>query len=125
MLQIRNTPDKDCNLSPAQIVFGRPLQDAFSFVNRATKFDNPAVHPMWRDTWKAKEDALKVRFVRSFEHLNSHAHNLPKLNPNDRVFVQNQSGPHPNKWDRSGGVVEINTFDQHVIKLDGSGRLTL
>ena len=37
LLKIRNTPDKDCNLSPAQIVFGRPLQDAFSFVNRATQ----------------------------------------------------------------------------------------
>ena len=80
---------------------------------------------MWRDTWKAKEDALKVHFVRSSEHLDSHAHNLPKLNPNDRVFVQNQSGPHLNKWDRLGVVVEIKPFDQHVIKLDGSGRLTL
>ena len=34
MLQLRNTPDPDCKLSPAQILFGRPLRDAFSFVDR-------------------------------------------------------------------------------------------
>ena len=34
MLQLRNTPNPDCNVSPAQIVFGRPLRDALSFVNR-------------------------------------------------------------------------------------------
>ena len=33
MLQLRNTPDQDCNISPAQIVFGRPLRDTPSFVN--------------------------------------------------------------------------------------------
>ena len=27
MLQLRNTRDPDCNLSPAQIIFGRPLRD--------------------------------------------------------------------------------------------------
>ena len=34
LLQLRNTPDPDCNVSPAQIIFGRPLKDAFSFINR-------------------------------------------------------------------------------------------
>ena len=29
MLQLRNTPDPDCKLSPAQIVFGRPLRCFF------------------------------------------------------------------------------------------------
>ena len=42
MLQIRNTPDPDCKLSPAQIIFGRPLRDAFSFVNRSVQFENPS-----------------------------------------------------------------------------------
>ena len=79
MLQLRNTPDNDCKVSPAQIVFGRPLRYAFSFVNRGIKFDNPAIHPMWREVWKAKEEALRTRFVKSVEDLNSHAHYLPKL----------------------------------------------
>ena len=29
LLQARNTPDPDCNISPAQVVFGRPIRDFF------------------------------------------------------------------------------------------------
>ena len=39
--------------------------------------------------------------------------------------MQNQCGPHPNKWDKSGVIVECKPFDQYIIKIDGSGRLTL
>ena len=28
LLQLRNTPDRECNLSPAEVLFGRPLKDA-------------------------------------------------------------------------------------------------
>ena len=67
LLQLRNTPDPDCNVSPAQIIFGRPIQDAFSFVNRIEKFSNPAVHPVWHESWSSKETALRTRFTRSSE----------------------------------------------------------
>ena len=40
LLQLRNIPDPDCDLSPAEIVFGHPLRDAFSFVNRLATFSN-------------------------------------------------------------------------------------
>ena len=33
LLQTRNTSDPDCNISPAQVVFGRPIHDAFSFTS--------------------------------------------------------------------------------------------
>ena len=42
----------------------------------------------------------------------------------NRVFVQNQSGPHPNNWDKSGVVVECKNFDQYLVKIDGRGRVT-
>jgi len=48
ILQLRNTPDPDCDLSPSQIVFGKPLRDAFSFLNRLDKFTNPHILPTWR-----------------------------------------------------------------------------
>ena len=123
MLQLRNSPDKDCHLSPAQIIFGRPLRDAFSFVNRELKFQNPAVRSVWRDAWRLKEEALMHRFIRSVERKNE-GHNLSNLNLGSRVFVQNQHGPHPNKWDKSGVIVECKPFDQYLVKIDGSGRLT-
>ena len=40
LLQLRNSPDPDCDLSPVEIVFGHPLRDAFSFVNRLATFSN-------------------------------------------------------------------------------------
>ena len=43
LLQVRNTPDPDCNISPAEIIFGRQIRDSFSFVNRLPKFDNPHI----------------------------------------------------------------------------------
>ena len=119
------TPDPDCKVSPAQIVFGRPLGDAFSFINRCAKFENPAVHPLWHDGWKAKEQVLQVLFVKSVENLHVHSHPLPRLSIGDCVFVQNQVGSHSKKWDRSGIVVECKDHDQYTVKLDGTGRLSL
>ena len=65
ILQVRNTPDPDCNISPAEIVFGRPIRDAFSFISRCPKYNNPAIHPTWRRTWQLKEEAMKCRFTRN------------------------------------------------------------
>ena len=65
MLQLRNTPDPDCNLSPAQILFGRPLRDAFAFASRLEKFSNHNILPLWRDAWKLKENALCQLFHRT------------------------------------------------------------
>ncbi|KAK2563731.1 Uncharacterized protein P5673_012717 [Acropora cervicornis] len=112
MLQLRNTPDPDCNISPAQIVFGRPLRDTLSFVNRLEKFSNP------------NEGALRSRISRTTESLKEHSQPLRPLALGERVFIQNQQGTSPNKWDRSGIVVESSGHDQYRVKVDGSGRLT-
>ena len=125
ILQIRNTPDPDCKVSPAQILFGRPIRDAFAFINRGVKFTNPAINPTWKQAWQAKEEALRVRFVKSFEAVNAHSKPLPELSPGDHVFIQNQVGQHPNKWDRSGVVVESKGHHQYLVKVDGTGRLSL
>ena len=125
ILQLRNTPDPDGNLSPAQIIFGRPLRDTLSFVNRLEKFTNPHIRPLWREAWSAKEDALRARFTRTTEKLEAHSRPLRPLLVGERVFLQNQQGPHPTKWDRSGVIVESLSHDQYPVKVDGSGRLTL
>ena len=124
MLQLRNSPDPECKLSPAQILFGRPLRDAFSFLNRCSKFDNQHINPIWREAWQSKEKALRTRFARTAEKLNVSSRELPKLIAGQRVFVQNQEGPHPNKWDRSGIVLESLGHHQYNIKIDGTGRIT-
>jgi len=62
MLQMRNTPDHNGNVSPSQIVFDRQLRDAFAFANRLEKFDNANIRLTWRDAWQKKEIALRQRF---------------------------------------------------------------
>jgi hypothetical protein len=124
ILQLRNTPDPDCNISPAQIIFGRPIRDEFSFMNKLEKFSNPNVRPLWREAWAAKEDALRTRMTRSTEKLTAHSRALRPLRIGEHVFLQNQTGPNANKWDKSGIVVDALDYDQFWVKVDGSGRLT-
>jgi hypothetical protein len=124
MLQLRNTPDPDCNISPAEVVFGKPLNDAFSFINRLEKYTNRNIRPLWRHAWAAKEEALRTRVAQSMESLKEHARPLRPLATGERVFLQNQHGNNPNKWDRSGTVMESLGNDQYWVKVDGSGRLT-
>ena len=71
-----------------------------------------------------KELALRKRFVRWSERHNEHTKNLKPLRIGDRVFVQNQEGPHPRKWDRSGLVVDVLPHCKYRVKIDGSGRVT-
>ena len=125
MLQIRNTPDPDCNISPAQIVFGRPIRDAFSFVNHCSKFSNPSMHPEWRKAWSLKEKAMRYRMTRTCEKLNEHSRQLPLLQVNDHVFIQNQHGAHPSKWDKSGKIIDVKPHNQYLVKVNGSGRVTV
>jgi hypothetical protein len=124
MLQLRNTPDQDCNISPAEIVFGRPIKDAFSFCNRTKVFFSPSISPNWKETWAIKEQALRKRFVRWSERHNERAKYLRPLKVGDRCFVQNQHGPYQKKWDRSGLVVDVLPHNKYAIKIDGSNRLT-
>jgi len=126
MLALRNTPDPDCKLSPAQILFGRQLRDGMPKINGyAQKFDDPNIRPLWRDAWALKEDALRIRYARTYEALHEHSRPLPPLRSGDRVYLQNQVGNFPKKWDRSGTILETRDHDQYIVKVDGTGRLTL
>jgi len=126
MLALRNTPDPDCKLSPAQILFGRQLRDGLPTINGSVpKFFDHNIRPLWRDAWASKEDALRTRYARTYEALGEHSRPLPPLQPGDRVYLQNQVGNFPKKWDRSGTILESRDHDQYVIKVDGTGRLTL
>ena len=59
------------------------------------------------------------------ERLSEHTVNLPPLKVSDYVRIQNQVDPHPNKWDKTGVVVEVRQFHQYVVRVDGSVRVTL
>ena len=126
MLQLHNSPNPDCNI-PSQIIFGCPLRDTLSLVEQLEKFSNPNVNPLWHQAWAAKEEALCSQISCTTESLKEHLGSLWPLvlQLGERVFLQNQQGTSPNKWDRTGIVVESPGRDRYRVKVDGSGCLTL
>jgi len=126
LLMLRNTPDPTCKLSPAEVIFGRRLRDSLPGISKeVSTFDNPHIARRWKEAWNLKEHSLKERYVRSVESLKQHTRPLEPLRIGDKVFVQNQTGNNPTRWDRSGIVIEARDFDQYLVKVSGSGRLTL
>ena len=130
ILQLRNTPETDSKLSPAQILLGRTLRDSLPLRPPipfcTTVFDpDSAVSWVWKDAWSAKEHALKTRLARQVEKLEVGSHALKPLDIGDIVRLQNQAGNHPTKWDKTGTVVQIGDNDQYIVMVDGSRRLTL
>lgn len=120
MLQYRNTPDPTTGISPAQCIFGRQIRDFIPV--HPGKFEP---HPIWQATMSEREGALRHRHMKQAERLHLHTKRLPPLKVGDQVRVQNQTGPHPLKWDKTGTVIEVRQFDQYVVRVDGSRRVTL
>ena len=119
ILQCRNCPDKGTKLSPAECVFGRPTRDFIPILpGRYTS------HSTWRETLKTRDEALRNRHMRTAERWSEHTKRLPPLQEGDKVRVQNQTGAHPTKWDKTGTVIEVRQYDQYVVKIDGSGRMS-
>ena len=122
----RNTPDPTCKLSPAEIIFGRNLRDTLPRIDKKTNvFHNAGLRPEWRDAWKQKEEALRTRYHGCQQRLAEHSRDLPALFPGDMVSIQNQTGRRPTKWERTGTIVETRDHNKYIVKVDGSGRLTM
>ena len=120
ILQYRNTPDPDTKLSPAQCIFRRPTKDFIPILPGRYK-----PHPTWSDTLAAREEALRNRHMKAVEGWSKHTRKLPPLAVGNHVRIQNQTGPHPTKWDKTGIIIEARQFDQYVMRVDGSGRVTI
>ena len=120
VLQYRNTPDRDTKLSPAMCIFGRQIRDFIPVLPGKYK-----PHETWYETLKLRESALQHRHMRAHDQLSEHTRRLHPLRVSDHVRIQNQTGNHPLKWDRTGVVVEVRQFDQYVVRVDGSNRTTL
>ena len=123
LLQYRNTPDPSTGMSPAMILFGRKIRDKIPIPPGTSWFENPQVSPVWQRTWRAREDALRIRYAKQIDKLQAHTRDLGILPVSADVSMQNLCGNHPTKWDRSGRVIEHLPHDQYLVRMHGSGRI--
>ena len=120
VLQYRNTPDKDTKLSPAMCIFGRPIKDLIPILPGRYQ-----PHPVWKESLSAREQALRNHHKANHERWKEHTRHLPPLSVGDHVRLQNQVGNHPNKWDKTGVIIEVRQYHQYIIRMDGSNRITI
>lgn len=119
LLQWRNTPSPDLGLSPAQLLYGRRLRDLLPSLSAAHR-----LRPEWQLLAHDREVALAKRHLRNVERFNEHATSLPELPIGQTVAVQNQHGPRPNRWDKTGVILDRDDR-QYVVRMDGSRRCSL
>ena len=120
LLQYRNTPLRDIALSPSQLLYGRNLRDFLPSFSEAHK-----IRPEWLMVAEDRERALAKRNIMNMERYNEHTRELPELQVGDSVALQNQTGPRPNKWEKTGVIIEKLPNRQYTIRTDGSRRCTL
>ena len=120
VMQYRNTADRDTGRSPAQVIFGRELRD---FLPAPLSRYRP--QQQWLMQQEDRENALRKRALQNTEKLDMHTRNLAPLEVQDTVQVQNQVGFKASRWDVTGVIVEVKSHDQYLVKIHGSGRMTL
>lgn len=116
----RNTPDPTTKMSPAQVIFGHQLRGPVP-----TLQGKYLPSPTWQADNAHREATLRHRHAKTLETWTEHSRGLHPLSIGNHVLVQNQSGPFPTKWDKTGVVVETLPYLQYRIRIDGVGRSTL
>ena len=127
LMTYRNTADRDTGLSPAETLYGRPLKDFLPYTPRGAVEQRRRI-PMqrtWTDLMTHRETALAARSTRDHEKWSATTKSLPPLRIGDHVFLQNQSGNYPKRWDKRGVVIEVLQNHQYRLRVDGSRRVTL
>lgn len=120
MLAYRNCPDPITKVSPAMAVFARPIREMVPVLPGKLR-----LHPYWDSLLDDRERALTIRGDRELAKWSLHTRPLPALSVGDPVRIQNQTGQFPRRWEKTGIVVEVKQFNQYVVKMAGSGRVSL
>ena len=112
LLQYRNTPSRKDGVSPAQKLYGRPVQDSLPAHRRSFS-------PEWQRKTAEVEQQLADTLKNSVQCYNAHARPLPDIHVGSSVAVQN---PQTKLWDIYGTVTEIGPHRRYYIKTH-SGRV--
>ena len=116
----RNTPVADLNMSPAVMLYGRPIRDHLPAL-----LTSHSIRPEWSDIRNLREAAFAKRHMRNENFYNHGTKQLAPLRVGDSVQVQNQHGSMPRRWHTTGKIVEVLDHQQYRVRVDGSNRITL
>ena len=115
LLLHRNTPPPDIGASPAELLFGRSINDHLPSPNQIRK--------EWSELADAREKASMKRQYNV--NRNQRDNPLKPLQTGDIVTIQNQHGNQPLRWHNTGTIIESLPNRQYRILIDGSRRTTL
>ena len=112
LLQYRNTPSRWDGVSPAQKLFGHPIQDTLPAHRRAFSAE-------WqRQSTEVEQQTLETTEAMKIAY-NQHARPLPDLTVGTMVAVQN---PDTKYWDIYGVITDIGHHRRYFVKTQ-SGRV--
>ena len=106
LLQYRNMPSRKDGLSPAQKLFGQPIQDTLPAHRRSFS-------PEWQKHMHEAEQQATNVLDQSETFYNTHAHSLPDIHVGSTVALQN---PQTKLWDIYGTVVAVGPHRRYHIK---------
>ena len=78
----------------------------------------------WTELAKRREQSFLKRHYLKVEDLSKGAKRLKPLNQGDHVYIQDQHGKTPTRWNKSGVVLECLNNDSYLVKVDGSNNVT-
>ena len=116
LLEYRNTPLPDVNLSPAQILFHRQLKDAIP-----THRKQYHLHKEWVIAANKREQIFAHKNKAIQLYYDKKTRLLPELPVGTKVLIQGKN----KKWTKQGEIVEALKYRQYQVKVYGSGRITL
>ena len=116
LLQYRNTPSLRDRPSPAQKLFGQPIQDTLPAHRRAFA-------PQWQTSAEEAERHVVTQAEQVKHYYNQHARALPEIHIGSNVAIQNTI---TKLWDIYGIVTAIGphrhyyveTFSGHVLLMN-------
>ena len=106
LLQYRNTPARRDGLSPAQKLFGQPIQDLLPAHRRAFA-------PQWQKSAEEAERRALSHSNKIEQYYNQHARELPEIRIGSKVAVQNNT---TKRWDTYGMVTAIGPYRRYYVK---------
>jgi len=106
LLQYRNTPSRKDGLSPAQKLYGHPIQDTIPAHRKSFELE-------WQQSKMEASAKSTAHMESSRRYYNAAAHSLPEIVVGTNVAVQN---PQTKLWDTYGMVTAIGPQRQYHVK---------